>query len=98
MDEQEMTERLVRIEERAKSNTHRIDRLEPLVKEIHTMNKTMVQLVGEVQHTNENLAELKDKVDVLEAKPSIRIEQIKSAIIAAIASALIGGFFAAYFF
>ena len=42
--------RLTRVEARAKSNTHRIDKLEPIVEEIHTMSETMVQLVEEVKH------------------------------------------------
>lgn len=90
--------RLTENEQRAKSNTHRIDKLEPIVKEIHTMSETMVRLVGEVQHTNENVSEIKEKVEVLESKPSARMEQIKTAIIAAIASAIIGGVIATLLF
>lgn len=98
MDETEILQRLTKVEERSKSNTHRLDKLEPIIDEIHTMSETMVRLTTEVQHTNASISELKDKVDVLEGKPSARMEQIKSAIIAAIASGLIGGIIAAYFF
>lgn len=102
MDEKELTERLIRTEERAKSNTHRLEKLEPIVNEIHTMSETMVRLVSEVQHTNENVSEIKDKVDILESKPSARMEQIKTAVITAVitavASGLIGGWIASIFF
>ena len=98
MDENEMRERLVRVEDRAKSNTHRLDKLEPIIEEIHTMSKTMVELVTEVQHTNADVSEIKDKVEVLENKPSARMEQVKTAIISAIATALIGGVIAALLF
>lgn len=91
MNEVDIEHRLTQNEQRAKSNTHRIDKLEPIVNEIHTMSETMVRLVSEVQHTNENVSEIKEKVDVLESKPSARMEQIKTAIIAAISSAIIGG-------
>lgn len=45
MDAIEIEHRITEVEQRAKSNTHRIDKLEPIVEEIHTMSKTMVQLV-----------------------------------------------------
>lgn len=98
MNEVDIEHRLTQNEQRAKSNTHRIDKLEPIVDEIHTMSETMVRLVGEVQHTNENVSEIKEKVEVLESKPSARMEQIKTAIIAAIASAIIGGVIATLLF
>lgn len=98
MDELGIEHRLTEIEQRSKSNSHRLDKLEPIISEIHTMSKTMVQLVGEVKHTNENVSEIKDKVGVLESKPSARMEQIKTAIITAIATALIGGIIAAFLF
>ena len=43
--EHEYLERLAKVEERAKSNTHRLDKLEPIINEIHTMSNTMIQLV-----------------------------------------------------
>ncbi len=98
MNEVDIEHRLTENEQRAKSNTHRIDKLETIVNEIHTMSETMVHLVSEVQHTNENVSEIKEKVDVLESKPSARMEQIKTAIIAAIASAIIGGVIATLLF
>lgn len=98
MNELDIEHRLTENEQRSKSNTHRIDKLEPIVNEIHTMSETMVRLVGEVQHTNENVSEIKEKVDVLESKPSARMEQIKTAIITAIAAALIGGVVATLLF
>ena len=98
MNELDIEHRLTENEQRAKSNTHRIDKLEPIVNEIHTMSETMVRLVSEVQHTNENVSEIKEKVEVLEGKPSARMEQIKTAIITAIAAALIGGVVATLLF
>lgn len=98
MEEKEIMEHLIRTEERAKSNTHRLDKLEPIIEEIHTMSKTMVQLVGEVQHTNENVSEIKDEVAELKNKPSARMEQIKTAIITAICTGLIGGAIAVILF
>lgn len=73
MDKEEI-ERLTKVEERSKSNSHRLDKLEPIVDEIHTMSKTMVQLVGEVKHTNDNVIKLDEKLDKMDA----RVDQMES--------------------
>lgn len=87
--------RLTRVEARAKSNTHRIDKLEPIVEEIHTMSETMVQLVEEVKHTNENVCALDEKidsmdarVDVMERAPAEDVKKYKSVAITAIISTI----------
>lgn len=89
--------RLTRIEARAKSNTHRIDKLEPIVEEIHTMSETMVQLVEEVKHTNENVCALDEKidsmdarVDVMERAPAEDAKKYKSAAVTTIIGTVVG--------
>lgn len=68
MEEREIIERLTKAEERSKSNTHRLDKLEPIVDEIHTLSKTMIQLVEEVKHTNETVSSLGEKVDRMDSR------------------------------
>lgn len=68
MDEINLEHRLTEQEQRSKDNTRRLDNLEPIVNEIHTMSKTMVQLVGEVQHTNEAVGKLDAKVDRMDGR------------------------------
>lgn len=63
MNETEMEHRLTEVESRSKSNTHRIDKLESVTEEIHTMSNTMIQLVEEVKHTNETVSSLDQKVE-----------------------------------
>ena len=63
--------RITRVEARAKSNTHRIDKLEPIVEEIHTMSNTMVQLVEEVKNTNDNVCNLDKKIDGMDARVDV---------------------------
>lgn len=75
MDELEIEHRLTETEERAKSNTHRIDKLEPIVEEIHTMSITMVELVQEVKHTNEAVNSLDEKVDRMDS----RVDEMEKA-------------------
>lgn len=73
--EAEYIEKLTRVEERSKSNTHRLDKLEPIVDEIHTMSKTMVELVQEVKHTNETVNSLDAKVDRMDS----RVDEMEKA-------------------
>lgn len=68
MDALEVEHRLTEVEQRSKSNTHRLDKLEPIIEEIHTMSKTMVQLVEEVKHTNEAVGSLDTKVDRIDSR------------------------------
>lgn len=68
MNEVDVEHRITEVEQRTKSNTHRLDKLEPIVDEIHTMSNTMVQLVQEVKHTNEAVVSLDEKVDRMDSR------------------------------
>lgn len=89
--------RLTKVEDRAKSNTHRIDKLEPIVGEIHTMSKTMVQLVEEVKHTNNSVCNLDKKIDSMDARvddmeraPAEDVKKYKSAVVNTIIGTVVG--------
>lgn len=57
--------------------------------EIRTMNETLVTLANELKHTNEHLARHEKKIDDIESVPKLRMQQIVTAIIAALAGGLI---------
>lgn len=97
MQDFEMLERLTKVEERSKSNTHRLDKLEPIINEIHTMSKTLVQLVEEVKHTNETVVSLDEKVDridsrvdVMERAPADDMRAYKKTVVTAMLSTVAG--------
>lgn len=97
MNELEIEHRITEVEQRAKSNTHRINKLEPIVEEIHTMSKTMVELVGEVKHTNENVCVLDEKIDRMDSRvdemeraPAEDAKKYKNTAITAIISTVAG--------
>lgn len=97
MDEIEAERRMTQVEDRAKSNTHRLDKLEPIVEEIHTMSKTMVQLVEEVKHTNDTVQDLDEKidrmdgrVDVMERAPAEDLKNYKRVAVTAVISTIAG--------
>ena len=101
MDELEIEHRLTEVEQRSKSNTHRLDKLEPIVDEIHTMSKTMVELVQEVKHTNEAVSNLDVKVDRMDGRvdemekaPAKRLTSTKDKVVDTVLGVIVG-FFAA---
>ena len=99
MDELNIEHRITEIEQRARSNTHRLEKLEPIVDEIHTMSKTMVQLVEKVKNTNESVQGLDEKVDrldnrvdIMERSPTEDARKYKRTTITAIISTVAGAF------
>lgn len=66
-----------------------IRELKAVQTEIRTMNETLVTLATELKHTNEHLARHEKKIEEIEAIPKMRIQQIITAIIAAIAGGII---------
>lgn len=89
MDEKEIEHRLTEVEQRAKSNTRRIDKLEQLTEAIHEMSNTMIHLVEQSKVTNENVEELKVKVDAIEKEPSENAKAIKKTVITCIITAVV---------
>lgn len=81
--------RLTEVEERAKSNTKRLDKLERVTDAIHEMSNTMIHLVEQTKHTNENVEELKDKVDRIEKEPLENAKAIKKTVITCIVTAVV---------
>ena len=57
--------------------------------EIRTMNETLVTLANELKHTNEHLGRHERKIDEIDSAPKQRMQQIVTAIIAALAGGLI---------
>lgn len=99
MDELEVEHRLTAVEEKASSNVKRLNRLEPIIDEIHTMSMTMVQLVDEMKHTNENVSILNDKldnmdsrVDEMEKAPGKEWSNAKRTVFNTIVGAIVGFF------
>ena len=80
-----------RHDQRLKSLERDISDLKDVQTEIRTMNETLVTLATELKHTNEHLNRHEKKIDDIEGAPKMRLQQIVTAIIAALA----GGFISA---
>ena len=57
--------------------------------EIRSMNDTLVTLTTELKYANEHLARHEQKIDEIKSAPSLRMQQISTAIISALAGGII---------
>ena len=80
---------LERHEQRLRSIERDVSDLKAVQAEIRIMNETLVTLANELKHTNEHLARHEQKIDAMETQPRIQMQQIITAIIAALAGGLI---------
>lgn len=80
---------LERHEQRIKTLERDVIGLKAVQSEIRSMNETLVTLATELKHTNEHLSRHEQKIDAIEAQPKMRIQQIITAIIAALSGGLI---------
>ena len=62
-------------------------RLKAVQSEIRTMNETLAMLANKLKHTNEHLNRHEEKIVAIESQPKMRMQQMITAIISAIAGA-----------
>ena len=87
MDETQIV--LERHEQKINAIEKEISELKAVQSEIRSMNETLVTLATELKHTNEHLARHERKIEEMEGQPSARMQQIVTAIIAALAGGLV---------
>ena len=80
---------LARHEQKLQILEREVSDLKAVQSEIRSMNETLVTLATELKHTNEHLARHERKIDEIESQPKMRMQQIITAIIAALAVGLI---------
>ena len=80
---------LAKHEQRIKNLERDMSAMKQVQAEIRSMNETLVKLATELKHTNEHLARHEKKIDTMESVPQQRLQQIATAIIAALAGGLI---------
>ena len=82
--------RLSKVEERAKSNSHRIEELEKRQDNIETLASSVSALAEREKHVEDDVKEIKVDVKSLTDKPAQRWETLVNLIITAIAAAIVG--------
>ena len=87
MDETQIV--LERHEQKINAIEKEISELKAVQSEIRSMNETLVTLATELKHTHEHLARHERKIEEMEGQPRARMQQIVTAIIAALAGGLV---------
>lgn len=78
-----------RHEQRIKTLERDMGAVKEIQKEIRFMNETLVTLANELKHANEHLARHEQKIEEIDAIPKQRMQQLITAIVAALAGGLI---------
>ena len=87
---EELNERILKLEERAKSNTHRIDDLEADNKALHELAASVSVLATKQEAVEENVQEIRRDVKELKMLPASRWEAVLKAALTAVIAGLIG--------
>ena len=82
--------RLTEVEERSKSNSHRLDKLEESTEAINRLATSMEVMAERQEQVVETVGKLDTKVTLLEEKPAKRWDALVDKIVWAVAAALIG--------
>lgn len=90
-------ERIVKIEEREKINSHRIDKLEALANAINSQNENITRLVIQLEEANRRLENQDERLCDIEKRPLIRFASVAKAVISAVAGAIAGALFSLLF-
>ncbi len=86
---EDIVEHLVKVEERAKSNSHRLDTVEKRQAEIGELVTSMATMAQKQETMERDVSEIKSKIDVLAAKPGKRWDAIVDKILLGIVAALV---------
>lgn len=82
--------RLTEVEERAKSNTHRLDEMEKRQDNLDELVSTVKVLAFREEKVEKDVSEIKSDVKILTNKPAKRWESLVEKIILTVAAAVVG--------
>jgi chaperonin cofactor prefoldin len=95
MNEVELAKELSDHKHRIGSLEHRMKDAEKVIEEIHTMAKALEVLMYKADNTDKNVEKLAKDIETIKSEPGDRLKQIKTAIIAALASGIISAIISA---
>ena len=81
--------RLTQVEQRCKSNTHRLEKLEESTEAINRLATSMEVMLSKQEQVAETVEKLDGKVTALEEKPVKRVDGLVDKIIWAVCAAVI---------
>lgn len=89
--ETEIIEKIAHLEEKAKSNTKRIDEVEQEVKENRELTIAVKEIATEIKYLREEQSNMNDRLKIIEEKPVKNWNKIITTIIGTVIGALAGG-------
>lgn len=89
MTNEEMTERLVEVDARSKSNSHRLDDIEKRQDDLDGLVASMAVFAKEQEHIQQDVKEIKNDVKALTDKPAKRWDIMMDKLIAAAVGAFL---------
>lgn len=89
MTNEEMTERLVEVEQRSKSNTHRLDAVEKNQEALNSIATSVAVMAEQQKNISDKVDTIDAKVDTLEAKPGKRWDGLVDKLLFAAAGAVL---------
>lgn len=89
MTNDEMTERLVEVEQRSKSNTHRLDAVEKNQEALNSIATSVAVMAEQQKNISDKVDTIDAKVDTLEGKPGKRWESLADKLLFAAAGAVL---------
>ena len=90
MEEKELIERLVQVEQRAKSNTKRLDEHDEKLEDIHDLTYAVKELANETKLMREDVNGLNKRVASIENEPAKEYKDIKKNVRNQIISFVVG--------
>ncbi len=85
----EHEKRLTQVEDRARANTHRIEKLERSTEAINKLATSMEVMATKQAEVADNVGKLTEKVNALESKPAKRWDAIVDKVLLAIVGAVV---------
>lgn len=89
MTNEEMTERLVEVEQRSKANTHRLDAVEKNQEALNSIATSVAVMAEQQKNISEKVDTIDDKVSTLEGKPGKRWESLVDKLLFSVAGAVL---------
>ena len=86
MKDKKITERLAALEQRAKSNTRRIDSAERNLSQIRQLTESVAVLAERMKNFSADVSEIKSRVEQVRDRPAHAADKLKWVVITAVCS------------
>lgn len=90
MTTEELAVQIAEVDQRSKSNTHRLDTLEKTANSIHELAQSVAVMAKGQEHLTKDVTEIKEDVQALKAIPSKRWEQVVDKVFFGLVGLILG--------